>query len=882
MTEQLTNSTGSNGVFSAVTAWTRGHRKISLAIAAVLTLFSVIVAPMIPYISDPTEYFPADDPEVSFWLDMTRRFGGLDILMVGLEEQEDVLSFDGLVALTKISDLLNEKKAAGILSARSLTNVSTMSQGEDETINASYLIPSLPRNQEAKDELEQIIRDDTQVKGALVSSDLMGYILVIQTDPRKDLRVIAELVQEIVEGNKGTLNAYYYGAPFVASQITNGVYKKLVWLVPLFVCFLLLVLFVVIRRPIVIAAVLVCSGATLIWWLGMLYLAGVPLSPTTANGALLILSMAAVIFARGAEGWIRQIHFPFPARSLYFLLIAAIALYVLSFASLPFLANFGVSASLGALAVALFGPLAFGPLMSLIKPDAAIDNGECSKMPINKKLGLALALISIVLGLVATSNMRFYINLSELFSEENEVGQSIAFFNRRFGGSEFMQVHLKADLKDPAVLARVGAIADLLEGEKEFPDVRAISQVVTFLSKNFSGIHRIPDSRDGLKNLLFFLEGSEDIRPMVSKSWDEAMITVRVPGGPYKAEEWTKLVQKALDNSKLEINELTKHRLQALANRYDVKGFTFDKAEKIIALADFKDSATNRTVLESQIGKLKEYMFSGDSPFEPSDGDWSTLSEVLQTSDGDLDKNLTSTIIALENYKKLEYPDEVAAELADMLKVRRNHLLLEARSALLTKKMLVSMDQQDIPDVFRTKAQGIFADLVAKREFAKDEMKFTISGLPAIIGKVETQLIEGTWHGALILWFVLAILVAIVVRDVPVALRAALEALVATLLTFFFGWTLGVQVDSASANLYLLPPLITYFLSPWLSAAARYGKPKLAKFSKTFAISLAAGCLTLTMTGVLPVVRLGAVIAICMIVSVIVVSVSQRIPVKNA
>lgn len=286
-------------------------------------------------------------------------------------------------------------------------------------------------------------------------------------------------------------------------------------------------------------------------------------------------------------------------------------------------------------------------------------------------------------------------------------------------------------------------------------------------------------------------------------------------------------------------------------------------------------------MLKDQIGKLKEYMFSPDSPFEPSEEDWKKLSGVLQTSDGDLENELTSTILSLENYQKLEFPDEVASELSEMLKVRRNQLLLEARSSLLTKKFISTLNEQKIPDAFKIKAQGIFADLISNKKIAGETIKFTISGLPAIIGKVEKQLVNGTWNAALILWAIMAVLVGMIVRDLWVALRTAAEALAATLLTLFFGWTLGIQVDSASATLYILPPLITYFLSPWLSAAARYGKPKLAKYSKTFAISLAAGCLTLTLTGVLPIVRLGGVVAIGMAMSVLVVTVSAHIPLKN-
>jgi len=88
------------------------------------------------------------------------------------------------------------------------------------------------------------------------------------------------------------------------------------------------------------------------------------------------------------------------------------------------------------------------------------------------------------------------------------------------------------------------------------------------------------------------------------------------------------------------------------------------------------------------------------------------------------------------------------------------------------------------------------------------------------------------------------------------------EVGVATLYTFTLGWILGLDMDPASAPLYLLPPLVGFFVSPWLYNRDGDAAPAGNRFVSAFTIALAMGSLTLLQAGVLPLVRVGAVTAL--------------------
>ena len=62
------------------------YRVHLLVVALLLTGGAAAIAPMLPMTADVTEFVPSDEPAVTEWVDLTKRFGALDILMVGLEE----------------------------------------------------------------------------------------------------------------------------------------------------------------------------------------------------------------------------------------------------------------------------------------------------------------------------------------------------------------------------------------------------------------------------------------------------------------------------------------------------------------------------------------------------------------------------------------------------------------------------------------------------------------------------------------------------------------------------------------------------------------------------------------------------------------------------
>ncbi len=792
---------------------------------------------------------------------MTHRFGALDLLLVGFEEPERPLDTESLIALTRITNRLSELKSEGILSARSFTNVSSIKEGEDGTLNAALLMESIPRTDEAKAELSKKILANAQIKGSLVSEDLRGYLLLLQANSAKDTREIAALAHKIVEEERGDLKAIYFGAPFIAGLLTNNIYRQLPMVIPLFLVLLLVPTFLITRRPKAVLVVLLCSGLSLLWWLALLGITGVELTATASNAALLILVMGALVFAKGTENRLESdsdaIN-PFPGRVIALLIAAAVALAALSRFAIPYLAHFGTVSALGMLALALCGIFVFIPLASFLKPDPSGRTESQVKTFSRSTSWIIIAAIAIG-GLGLGSHLKFQINTGDIFSKNDDVGQALDFFDRKFKGSDFLQISAKGDYSKPANLCRLMRISDMLEGTDLFSDIRSASQIVAFLSEQFSGTYRIPTDESALGNLWFFLEGQPDLRALILDDHSEAMLAARIQGmTKIPPEQWAAKAEEAVKLSQFTGQRGAKLRLKAIRDRYSLK-LSDDNIDKVVQStleSDATETISKRRLLIMK--DLHKYMLSDGSPFTPSEEEWQRISESLM-SDGD-----TKTVIAdLASYKEQDYPAGVAQDLAHTLNTRMKAIELQARAdkfvSFLTAKIESDDKTNEAPRSFTSRAKGIMVDLLDENYPKTDDLEVTISGFPAVIPLVEDTLVSSNWLAAFILWLTMSILGLVITRNLEQAALTSLEAALATVATFGLGALFNIHLDSLAATLYLLPPLAVFFVSPRLFENKKFALPHSNRFPLALALGFAAAGLSLLPTGVLPVMRLGGV-----------------------
>ncbi|MEW5740722.1 MAG: hypothetical protein AB1938_17475 [Myxococcota bacterium] len=817
-------------------AFIQRRRGIALAVGVLLVLGSAALSTRIQFTSDVTEHMPKVSPAVRQWLELSQRFDAFNSLIIGLEEPNAPL--EGLAHVKRVTDALAAQKAAGVLTVASVTNVESIHEGADGALETELLIPSLPSDAGGREALGKRIAADLQVSGALISRDQRGYMLLVRADPRKDPAELAALVQRTVEENKGALVPAYFGAAFFSEVITRGVYARLPWLVPAFAALLFVVLGVMVRRLRVIAVVLGCAAAALVVWLGLVSALGIVLSFTSLTALLGVLVLAVAAYARGLEeGSANPLPWPVVA-SVIAVGLAAAPLKWLPFA---YVSNFGLGLALGAVAVLLVGLFLFVPSTVSLSPSGGEGQGRGEVAP-SRAVVLGAMVLTIATGLLAT-RAHFRATPQSMFTPEDEIGRSLAFFDRRFGGPDFIQVDFRGDLRDPNVAARLMRLTDLLEGSRAFPDVRSVSQVLAFLNKGFGGVHRVPPSRDSLANLWFFLEGRPDVRNLASDARDEAMVVLRVPSLPTRPmDELVGVVNAAVKDSLASGAPSAKLRLTALAQVFSVT-LAPARMEEVLAEVAAPLSGEAQEALSQEIHRrVRAWLATPDSPYSPTDGEWAQLVPGLAAPEAERRAKLEATAAT--------FPDvgDHAKEFVETLLTREHDQRLAVRAAQVVERLAPGA-----PEAFVVRATGVITDLLEPHAGAGEAATVTVTGLPVVAAQIEGDLLHGLWTALGLLLGVGALALLVLTRrlvDTALAVLAAAAAGAATLGTT---GTFGFGVDSGSAALFLVP---------LVAALVASGAPSSTKQRAGFLVALGAAGLALLLVGLAPVSRIGLALAV--------------------
>lgn len=852
----------------------KSYRVHLLVVALLLTGGAAAIAPMLPMTADVTEFVPADEPAVTGWLELTNRFGALDILMVGLEEPGEPFCIDSLERLAAITRQLGDHRGDGLALVRSLTNLDTIRKGADGTIDADLLVNSMPDSPAGRAALMERVRGDAQAPGSFISHDMRAYVIILKLDPGKDSRELAQLVRRIVEAERGNLTPAYFGAPFIETMITDGIYRQLPLIAGLFVILLLIPVVLLVRRIVPVLLILGSAGIAVVWWLGLLQLFGVELTATASGAALVLLALAAVLYARPV-----QLHLEGATGATSFLLLAlaaALGLTVLVCFPIPFIAHFGQVAAIGMVAVALVGGLLLLPAASWLTALPPPGAGP-SPRRIRPAVAWTVAALLMAGGSYAALQGSFLLSPRELFAPDDEVGRAMAFFDRHLGGADVLQIGATGDFRDPANCARLMRLTDLLQGDPLFADVRSVTQVLGMLSEQFGDSHRIPPDREALNNLWFFVEGNPDLRALVSDDRDDAMIAARIfPQTDLAMARWADVARRAVDQSATRGREGALARLLALGNHHRLplrEPALAAVLDDVLATADPAHAVARKTAV---LHELHSFMHSEEAPFEPTEGEWNELSGLLDKGAGT--KPLEAAISAMESYREWEYPPEVAGALAATLLARTQEQGRDQHLDAPLAEMARLVGDSPEADIFLVRARGILLELIDPNAPGEDNVAISVSGFPAVIPLVDGRILHSVWLAALLLWGTLLLAVLLIYRNGLVVLRSGVEALLATALTFGLGWLTRVEMDSASAVLYLLPPLLGFFASPALCRPLAAATPLPGnRLAPAVATALAAGALSLLAAGILPVFRIGAVMAIGLFVVAVTAALSRRV-----
>jgi len=176
--------------------------------------------------------------------------------------------------------------------------------------------------------------------------------------------------------------------------------------------------------------------------------------------------------------------------------------------------------------------IAASPKMSLLDRLLAVIARRVSAHP--KTILVTFVGISLLVA-VGIMRVRVDTNTVHYFPEEHPIQVASKIADKYFGGSTTFSVVLQGDIKHPAALRRLGDLEQKLEALPQVDQSTSIATVIRQMNKTMNNddpaFDRIPDTREGVAQLLLMYENSgdpEDFDRLVDFGYRHALLTSRI------------------------------------------------------------------------------------------------------------------------------------------------------------------------------------------------------------------------------------------------------------------------------------------------------------------------------------------------------------------
>ena len=520
----------------------------TVIVVVLATAFFASRAPLVERDDDLLAFLPRSNPDIKVFYDVNRRFGGLDVALVGITTG-DTLAPEFLGRLRGATRHLNEIK--GVDYAFSLANVDDFTPDPEKGgIGVDYLIPSAPpKNAAEQAALREKVMSRDQVVGNLVSPDGKAALVYCFLAYGADAKATVGSIRSVVEEAFPTDTKYWGGAPFIQSYIFSVTQQDLARLTPWACAVILLISIWAFRDVVGTLLALFTTAVGIAVALGLM-------ATFHVKTNLVLGSMPVILFALGSA-------YPIHILTRYYAVVKEMGrdkaiehsiVYLgptviasglttcgglLSFVAMDIepIRTFGLFTGIGVF-VTLLLSVTFVPAVIRVadlKARLSLTNHTsrgmvwlCTTMASHRvPVGAALVALAVV-GALLVGRIDSRIDNSSFYSKRSSPALAESFLREHFGGSQFFQIHVEGDMSDPEVLRAMRGLADRIAVVPHVSSVNHVGLVIAKMNEAMEGDERIPDSAAKVKLLFGFLAGKKAVAQLVTDDHGHALMHVKV------------------------------------------------------------------------------------------------------------------------------------------------------------------------------------------------------------------------------------------------------------------------------------------------------------------------------------------------------------------
>ncbi|NIR51742.1 MMPL family transporter [candidate division KSB1 bacterium] len=842
------------------------HRWGIIASVVALTVLFGWQASKVGLNADFSTYLRQDDPLVQEYNRVGDVFGGNAMGYV-LVTTDEVFSKENLNLVKKLTDAYED--VDGISYVTSLTNVIDFRR-TDWGLEVGKLLNhgEIPQTPEELSALKSYVLNKDRYEGNLVTEDGSTTAIVLrfaggdnkaisQFATAMRVKAATDIVIPPEKLPTGT-NIYYGGMPFLIFNMTLLITDNLMILVPLMVLVLLGILYLGFRHWAGVLFPLLVVLVTDIWVIGLMGMFGLKFD-------LLSGIMPVVLLALGSADAIHLLKRYFERRRLgesahdasrrvFKEMGIPIALTTVTtmvgFASLVIsdfsvIKQFGLLTALGvllALVVTLTllpALLSFGVTPKPVKMKKAKRTHGLDWLAVfvyRHKYGVLIGAAAVViLAVVAIPRIVKDVDWSLCLQKGSAPFHAEMLLREKFGGSLPIQVLIKGDLKDPAVLTMMRNIERRLETVPLVSKSQSIASIIAEMNDVMNDRYVVPERHQGVANLWFLVEGEDMMEQMVANEDKEALLQAKLSTwhtgslvaavdsiNAYLATLPTKIAEidlnKIPSSAKREWLLLRKGKI--LRNlRQDLQKYDIDLGADVLqrvtdVALNFQLKADTRQNIAAAV---TDYLRSPEAEAALSEGAMNRVSTLIN-------QNLSQSLpdnpewikkIVLETASGVNQDDAdwLAQSLVEVIRVQLGKARIAPAIAALRQALPQSSlhNKNLLRDVKGTLWQAnenhLYVDAALAAYILPDDnpamrevaWQFEQTGLPPVLNQMEEELTPTQVESLLTSLIFVIILLAMIHRSLLGGLLAVIPITLTILVNFAVMGILGIGLDAFTA-----------------------------------------------------------------------------------
>lgn len=545
----------------------RRYPKTVATATIIITLLMALVALRITRSASLEENIPRSNKRLATYLKLQRDYAGGNSVVIILSGQ-DVFAPDSIRTIDRMTRALQVLE--GVTRVTSLTNAAEF-RGTADGLESGPLIARVPATAEEAEDIKRKVLADPWYAGRLVDTTGQSAIIVATLANMGSMGENSSMlhkVQAAVEERRDGFSVDYAGSTVMQEQIDRFLTKDLALLFPAVLACIVLILLFTFKSVRGIVLPLLTVLMSIVWTIGLMALVGRPLSLISNVLPVLLVAVGSAygihIVARFGEevhaGADRGEAVETAVRSTGFSVWMAALTTMAGFGSLALskmkmIVDFGIFSAVGTLAAFVISITFIPALLALLPVRSrrirAAEPISATEAPAHGRLENFLGAATqrvlkhrwivafLVTGLVVLSVLGWprivaSFSPSEFLPDDSPHRHAEALVDAKFGGSAELDVLVRGDLNDPALLGKIAAFQSRME-EMGVGQTLSVVDLLARVNRAFhedDPAYEVPPSDPALvPQFLFLLTMSTDpgeLAQFMTADQQEARITGRI------------------------------------------------------------------------------------------------------------------------------------------------------------------------------------------------------------------------------------------------------------------------------------------------------------------------------------------------------------------